>query len=209
MKVLLIAYAEKDDLDIGHEIALISSLHQTTVLTSRTANSKDIFAEASKSTYDILHFAGHTYTKNLDILDEVEVADGVLTLSDMSRLARIANVKLLIMNSCLAARFGFYATNHGVSAAIFTTVSVPDRMAWQIAADFYKKLALLEKSAASIETNDFKFILRSVANGEGIYGWSQSDATPITHKISDIMLLILFSIGATSLILSILTLFSP
>lgn len=207
MKVLLIAVDEQG-LDIGHEIAQISALHQTTVLTDSSANIKTILAEASNNQYDIVHFAGHTNTTDLQSLDSVKLANEEITLSQMARILRTADAELFFMNSCLAARFGFYVVSHGTPSSIFTTVNIDDGIAWQIAAEFYKQLAILEKASKKnkISSDDFRLALKLASNGSGLYGWADSGPNSyITKKLDNGFILLLISIGATALILSILT----
>lgn len=159
MRILLIAPSQKGSslprLDTLPEIRAIVSKHRTNLLLDDVTLA-DIYSAVENNTYDIIHFAAHSFDKGVYI-NETEILD----LEDCAQIARTADAKLVFFNGCDSAGIAAYLVRHGVEYSIYTTARLEDKSAWQMPNTFYSLLSRDENYVAAYTKSD---------GGEGLYG---------------------------------------
>lgn len=154
------------NIDTIPEIRTITAQHKTHVLNG-SVTAQDIYAAVSNNEYDALHFATHIRNEPR-LLDEIMLSNGeTLDLNSATRFARLANARLVMFNTCMAARFATYMVRNRIPCVIYTTVAIEDRTAWELPCAFYEQCKRAEKSGQAI---DFKAIFDLVDDGGGTYG---------------------------------------
>lgn len=169
MRILLIA-PKHNLLDQIPEIRQLTSLHRTTVLNGNISV-QDIFDEVRDYEYDVVHFATDLISEETN--DEMYISDTEsLTLVDTENILKLAKAKLVFFNFCNSARFATYMTNHGIDAAIYTTIKIHDRLAWRFPIAFYEQLKRKEME----KLFSFLEVYNSSAPSDGTYGWVAGSA---------------------------------
>lgn len=163
MKVLLIAPNHKT-LDQIPEIRQLTSLHRTTVLNG-DITVQDIFDEVRDYEYDIIHFATHLVSDEHDAMYINE--EETLNLVDTENILKLGKSKLVFFNFCNSARFATYVTNRGIPCAIYTTIEIPDKLAWRFPIAFYEQL----KRKEGDKIFSLLDVYESSAPSDGTYGW--------------------------------------
>lgn len=160
MKILLIAPTQSNShvprLETLPEIRAIVSNHNTTLLIENLTK-QDIYDSVRNSSYDVIHFAGHTIDNKLFINDQES-----LNKEECAQIARTANAKLVFFNGCDSAGLASYCVRHSIEFAIFTTARLEDRIAWQMPSTFYTLLSRPDQSLAAAYVQ--------ADGGDGLYG---------------------------------------
>ena len=164
MRILFVA---PDDPDLNHlpEIRRISAMHTVHVLAG-PVTLHDIY-DAVRDAYDVVHFTIHMQADDLALDAMALTADEWIDLATAAQICKLAKAKLVFFNTCLGARFGAYAVQHGTPAAIFTTIAMPVTVAWRLPLAFYERCSQIEEQERVV---DFKTALDSVDSGDGLYG---------------------------------------
>lgn len=162
MKILLIAPSH-NSLEQFPEIRQLTSMHRTTVLNG-DISVQGIFDAVRINDYDIVHFATHISSNELD---KMYISDSeTLSLVDTENILKLAKCKLVFLNFCESARFATYLTNRGVDCAIYTTINIEDRLAWRFPIAFYEQLKRYEND----ELFSYMEIYEKSAPSDGTYG---------------------------------------
>jgi len=159
------------DINAIPEIRAITSSHKTHVLNG-TVTLQDIYQAATYQEYDVIHIVAHMHSQ-YDRLDEIVLSGShVLDLQSATRIAKLANARLVMFSACLAARFATYLVKHGVPCVVYTTIAIEDATAWELPNSFYEQCKRAERSNKII---DFRAVFNSVDSGDGTYGVLISD----------------------------------
>lgn len=170
MNILFIA-PEMHNINAVPEIRAITQTHKTHLLNG-VVTLQDIYQAARYQEFDAVHIVGHMGSTS-DRLDEIVLSNNeVLDLASMSRVAKLANARLVVFSSCLAARFATYLTKHGVPCCIYTTVQIDDATAWELPNSFYEHCKRTERQGKPL---DFRAIFNAVDSGDGTYGILMSE----------------------------------
>lgn len=162
MKILLVAPSHSS-LEQFPEIRQLTSMHRTTVLNG-DVTVQNIFDTVRSNDYDVVHFATHISSNDLD---EMYISDKeTLGLVDTENILKLAKCKLVFLNFCESARFATYLTNRGVDCAIYTTINIEDRLAWRFPIAFYEQLKRYENDTLF----SFMEIYEKSAPSDGTYG---------------------------------------
>lgn len=165
MNILFVA-PQMQDINAIPEIRSITSTHKTYVLNG-FVTLQDIYGAVNHNEFDVIHIVAHMKAQH-DRLDEIVLSgNDTLDLQSAARVAKLANARLVVFSSCLAARFATYLTTHGVPCVIFTTVEIEDKTAWELPNSFYEQCKRSERQGKSV---DFRGIFSSVDSGDGTYG---------------------------------------
>lgn len=140
-RVLLIILNPPGMAEISYreEIRWISQTFHTEILSrdtlGRPVTASAIFSRTNGRIFDIIHIAGHGGPEGVLLED-----NALLSMDELSRLARTREAELLILNTCSSGVLAQYCIDTGVPAVLAYNSETPDVEAWSIIIAFYDVL---------------------------------------------------------------------
>lgn len=162
LRILLVA-PEQPHIDAIPELRAITSLHQVMVLSGRVT-AHDVYQEARRASYHIVHFATHALDRILALSDGES-----FTPEDVAQVGQMAGCELVFFNTCRSGLLASYTVRHGVTYAVFANIEVPDKEAWKMPSAFYEFLADQADGPADYATAFYR-----ADPGQGVYGLALS-----------------------------------
>lgn len=175
IRVLLVA-PDQPGVNSIPEVRTITSLLRVTVLNG-TVTAQDIYGEARRGKYAVLHFVTHSEDY------AVHLSDGeTLSPEDVAQVARLCGAQLIMFNSCRSGVMAAYAVAHEVPSAIYCNVELLEREAWKLPLAFY---SLLAEQDTALGVLDIASAFHGADTGEGLYGLLiRIDQFPATTKLA-------------------------